>query len=85
MQGFGFCQGIAGQQFDLGGDGRRAGAAHARRDAGQAGGGSEGGDAFLVQNGERLPLMRPVRAYGVQRQAAQEGGDPEAHGGGKKA
>jgi hypothetical protein len=25
--------------------------------------------------------MRPVRAQGVQRQAAQVGGDPEAHGG----
>ncbi|MNS46021.1 hypothetical protein D3C72_785040 [compost metagenome] len=85
MQGFGFGQGIAGQQLDLGSDGRRAGAAHARRDAGLAGGGSKGGDAFLVQDGERLPFMRPVRAYGVQRQAAQEGGDPEAHGGGKKA
>ena len=41
---------------------RRAGAAHARLDAGLAGGGGEGGDAFLIQDGERLLLKRPVRA-----------------------
>ncbi|SSW66211.1 hypothetical protein AVE30378_01939 [Achromobacter veterisilvae] len=62
LQGLGFGLGVAGQQFDFGRDGGRAGAAHAGPDAGLAGGGSEGGDAFLVQDGERQILMRPVRA-----------------------
>jgi hypothetical protein len=62
VQGVGFGLGLAGQELDLGGDNGRAGAAHARFDAGLAGGGGEGGNAFLVQDGERVPLMRPVRA-----------------------
>ncbi|MNJ69923.1 hypothetical protein D3C77_663290 [compost metagenome] len=62
VQGIGFGLWLARQQFHLRGDGRRTGAAHARLDTGLAGGGSEGGNAFLVQDGEGVFLMRPVRA-----------------------
>ena len=43
--------------------------------------GRSGRSRALLQHGVRLGVVRPVRAYGVQRQAAQAGGDPEAHGG----
>ena len=59
---------------------RRRGACpstHARKARGRG----QGDHALLLQHGVRLGVVRPVRAYGVQRQAAQAGGDPEAHGG----
>ena len=62
-------------------DGGGAGAAHVHPHARKARGRGQGDHALLLQHGVRLGVVRPVRAYGVQRQAAQAGGDPEAHGG----